>query len=116
VYGDVLIIKGICGLHLKPFVNKPKRISSMKTGNRKPKLNKKPTTGMKQFMKQGANTLKKVMRGVPVPGATKKNWYTPKAVRAQWLLSFKSGRYMPHQGPQECARRVRQMAAGTHGY
>ena len=27
-----------------------------------------------------------------------------------------SSRYMPHQGPRECARRVRQMKAGTHGY
>ena len=88
----------------------------MKTANRKPKLNEKPSKGMKQFMKQGANALKKVMRGVPVPGGPKKNWYTPKAVRAKWLLSFHTSNYRPHQGPQECARRVRQMAAGTHGY
>jgi hypothetical protein len=88
----------------------------MKTGNRKPRLNEKPSKGMKQLMKQNLKSLKKLAARVTGSAPKQQNWYTPKAVRAKWLLSFKSGSYMPHQGPQECARRVRQMVNGTHGY
>lgn len=88
----------------------------MKTSNRKPKLNKKPSKGMKQLMKQNFTALKKVAAQVAGAAPKKQNWYTPKAIRASWLLSFHGGSYTPHQGPQECARRVRQMANHTHGY
>jgi hypothetical protein len=86
----------------------------MKTGNRRPKLHK-PTKGQKSYLKQGLKALKKLMRGAT--GGTKKdqNWFTPKAVRAQYLFSLR-GSHTPHQGGAEQARRVRQMANNTHGY
>ena len=88
----------------------------MKTGNRKPKLNKKPSKGMKNFFKQGVKSLKNIMRKTSGPTQRPdQQWYTHKAVRASWLLSLR-GSHMPHQGPKECARRVRQMANATHGY
>lgn len=31
-------------------------------------------------------------------------------VKRQWKLHVGASCYMPHQGPRECARRVRQMA------
>ena len=88
----------------------------MKTGDRKPKLNKKPSRGMKRFMKQNLRSLEKAVKRIAHPGQKEQKWFTPKAVRAQWLGSFHRGNYGPHQGPQECARRVRQMANNTHGY
>jgi hypothetical protein len=89
----------------------------MKTANRKPKLNRKPTKGMKSFFKQQANGLAKALRAITsaAPDMTKQNFYTAKAVRAKWLYSLR-GSHMPHQGGQEKARRVRQMANNTHGY
>ena len=82
----------------------------MKTGNRKPKLNKKPTKGMKNFFKQGAKALKSVMAKASGPTQRADQWWkTHKAVRSEWLLSLR-GSHMPHQGGQEKARRVRQMA------
>jgi hypothetical protein len=89
----------------------------MKTGNRRPKPRnlKGPTKGMKQLMAQGIKSLKKVMSGAAGPTKKDQNWYSPKAVRAQWLYSF-AGSHTPHQGGAEQARRVRQMANKTHGY
>ena len=80
----------------------------MKTANRRPKLHK-PTKGQKSYLKQGLKALKKLMAGTA--GPTKREgqtWYTPKAVRASWLLSL-SGSHTPHQSGKEKARRVRQM-------
>jgi hypothetical protein len=82
----------------------------MRTAIRKPKLNK-PDRGMKMFLKQKrkslSNAAAKFTRKLATP---KQKWLSSKAVRAKWLLSHRSSSYMPHQGPQECDRRVRQMA------
>ena len=80
----------------------------MKTANRKPKLNKKPSKGMKNFIHQGVKSLKNIMSKAAGPTNKKQNWYTPKQVRSMWLYSLR-GSHMPHQGGQEKARRVRQM-------
>ena len=42
--------------------------------------------------------------------------YTRGSNKAPRLGRGGTSRYRPHQGAQEKARRVRQMAAGTHGY
>lgn len=90
----------------------------MRTAIRKPKVNK-PTKGMKNFFKQQKNSLKKVMSKVantliPKP---KQQWYTRAQSRAIWLHMLNRSKWtQPHQGSQERARRVRQMAACTHGY
>lgn len=87
----------------------------MRTAIRKPKI-RKPVKGMRMFIKQARNSLKKIVKSVVNPNKKKQWWYSSKQVRAMWLRGFNSSRYMPHQGAQEKARRVRQMAAGTHGY
>ena len=82
----------------------------MKTAIRRPKINK-PTRGMKTQLKQGLKSLKKMMARAAGPTHREgQHWMTPKAVRANWLLYLTRG-HMPHQGHQEKARRVRQMAA-----
>ena len=81
----------------------------MKTAIRRPKINK-PTRGMKTQLKQGLKALKKMMARAAGPTNREgQHWMTPKAVRANWLLSLR-GSFDHHQGPQEKARRVRQMA------
>ena len=80
----------------------------MKTAIRRPKIHK-PTKGMKKQLKQGLKAFKKMIREAAGPTNRKdQEWYTPKAVRAQWLASF-VGKHTPHQAAQERARRVRQM-------
>lgn len=87
----------------------------MKTAIRRPKLNK-PTKGQKNYLKQGLNAFKRAIAMAADPEPRKKqHWYTARAVRASWLLGLR-GSHMPHQGAQEKARRVKQMAARTHGY
>ncbi len=56
------------------------------------------------------------MRDALPPEKKKQKWLTPKQVRAAWLGSFRISNNRLHQGPQEKARRVRQMANHTHGY
>lgn len=81
----------------------------MKTANRKPKLNKKPSKGMKNFFKQGIKSLKNIMaRASDGTQRPEQWWHTPETLRDMWLYSF-SGNHTPHQGNQEKARRVRQM-------
>ena len=82
----------------------------MKTGIRRPKLHK-PTKGQKNYLKQGLKSLKRALTMGAKPTAPGQNWYTPKAVRAQYLMGFRGG-HNAHQGGLEKARRVRQMA--TH--
>ena len=82
----------------------------MKTGNRRPRLNQKPSRGMKQRMHQAYKAMKKAV--ALAAGPTNREgqyWMTPRAVRANWLYSF-TGNHTPHQGAQAKARRVRQMA------
>jgi hypothetical protein len=87
----------------------------VKTAIRRPKINK-PSKGMKQNLKQGLKSIKKALAMAAGPtNRTGQTWYTPKQVRASYLFSLR-GSHTPHQGDQEKARRVRQMAAGTHGY
>ena len=82
----------------------------MKTANRRPRLNKKPSRGLKKRLHQAYKGMKKAMALAAGPTkSTGQKWYTHKAVRASWLLSLR-GSHMPHQGGQEKARRVRQMA------
>jgi len=89
----------------------------VKTANRKPKLNKKPSRGLKILMKQQLKGLKKLLIAASGPTKRKDQWWkTPQALRASWLMSFSTSNYKPHQGAQEKARRMRQMANGTHGY
>lgn len=89
----------------------------MRTGNRKPRLNKKPSKGMRQQLKQRTNAIKSKLRKLSHDFRTREQkWFTPRAIRAQWLHSFNTSKYKPHQGEQEKARRVRQMANRTHGY
>ena len=79
---------------------------------RAPKVNK-PTKGQKNYLKQGLKSLKKILAlAGPTENATPRNWMTPRAVRASWLLSHSRSKYTPHQGAQEKARRVRQRARG----
>ena len=81
----------------------------MRTAIRKPKI-RKPSKGMKMFLKQGMNAIKQVVKSViPKP----KQWYhTHEYMRVFWLRSHSRSKYKPHQGPQEKARRVSQMARG----
>jgi hypothetical protein len=83
----------------------------MKTGNRKPKIRnlKGPTSGIKRQLAQGLKSLKRAMRGAAGPTNKATNWNRPAEVRARWLSGFMGG-ISAHQGGQECARRVRQMA------
>ena len=89
----------------------------MKTAIRKPKINK-PSKGMKTFFKQQKNRVEKALNRATRRASkfSDRTGFDKKKARTQWLRSFTLGSYMPHQGPQECARRVRQMKAGTHGY
>jgi hypothetical protein len=82
----------------------------MKTGNRRPKPRnlKGPTAGIKRQLAQGLKSFKKLMANASGPTNRKQNWMTPRAVRASYLLGF-HGSHTAHQGPKECARRVRQM-------
>jgi hypothetical protein len=87
----------------------------MKTAIRRPQLHK-PTKGMKTQLKQGLKSLKKVIARTVGPIRSEGQKYLPHSYfRTQWLGSMR-GSFMPHQGPKECARRVRQMANHTHGY
>lgn len=45
---------------------------------------------------------------LPVPAWASRYRAAPKSNRSKWTT--------PHQGKRECARRMRQMAKGTHGY
>ena len=76
---------------------------------------KKPSKGMKNYLKQGLRAFKKAVALAAGPTKKKTSWINPKAARYAWLNSF-SGGHTPHQGHQEKARRVRQMANHTHGY
>jgi hypothetical protein len=61
------------------------------------------------FLKQGKKIIDKVIESViPKP---KQWWYTHSEMRQNWLSGLR-GSFMPHQGAQEKARRVRQLAAG----
>ena len=82
----------------------------MRTANRKPKVRKVPSKGAKTYLKQGLKALKKTIALASGPTNKDQNWFTPKAVRAQWLASF-TGNHSPHQGAKEKARRCRQMIA-----
>ena len=42
-----------------------------------------------------------------------KKTYAPKNLRLDWIKSiYGSNKYRPHQGHQECARRVKQLSSG----
>jgi hypothetical protein len=83
----------------------------MKTAIRRPKI-RKPVKGMRMFLKQGMSNIKQVVKSIiPKP----KQWYhTHSEMRLMWLSGLR-GSHMPHQGAQEKARRVRQMACGFIG-
>ena len=72
---------------------------------RAPKI-KKPSKGMKNFLKQGVRGLKKAVRSLTKSDDS--HWYNAAAARHQWLSGFHGG-HTVHQGGQEKARRVRQM-------
>ena len=78
----------------------------MKTAIRRPKI-RKPVKGMRMFLKQGIVNMKAIVKSViPKP----KQWYyTHAETRGMWLARL-AGSHKPHQGHQEKARRVRQMA------
>jgi hypothetical protein len=80
----------------------------MKTAIRRPKI-RKPVKGMRMFLKQGMSNIKQVIKSViPKP----KQWYyTHSQMRSMWLTGLR-GSHRPHQGAQEKARRVLQMACG----
>ena len=67
-------------------------------------------------MKQQYKSLKRVMSRATGGEKPAQNWLTPKAVRAGWLMRMNTSKYVPHQGANEKARRVHQMANHTHGY
>jgi hypothetical protein len=83
----------------------------VRTAIRKPKI-RKPVKGMRMFIKQAHNSLKKTISSVINPNRKKQWWYTSKQVMATWLRRLNTSRYMPHQGNQEKARRVLQMERG----
>jgi len=81
----------------------------MRTGNRKPRINKKPTKGLKRYLHQQYKSLKMILSP---ENKVKQWWYTHKQMRNYWLRGFSTSKYKPHQGAQEKARRVRQMEHG----
>jgi hypothetical protein len=74
----------------------------------------KPSKGQKKFLAQNAKALKK---SVALASVTSAKNSIPEAMKAQWRKlanwywksRFLKGKYTPHQGNQEKARRVRQM-------
>ena len=83
----------------------------MKTGNRRPRIrtSKAPNKGAKNYLKQGLKAIKKAVSLASGPTNRKVNWNNPVAARHRWLAGFTGGTNA-HQGGQEKARRVRQMA------
>jgi hypothetical protein len=82
----------------------------MRTGNRKPRLNKKPSRGLKMRMHQMYKGMKKAIAKASAE-PMKGKFINPHMARQQWLSGFHTTNHRPHQGGQEKARRVRQMAA-----
>lgn len=78
--------------------------------------NHKPNRGQKQYLAQNAKAQTKaialaaVATGVKkgVTDAMKKKW--AEVANWYWKTRFLRGTYTPHQGNQEKARRIRQMA------
>lgn len=74
----------------------------------------KPSKGHKRYLAQNAKALKKAEAMAKVTSAKRG---IPEAMKAQWRklanwywkTRFLRGKFTPHQGNQEKARRVRQM-------
>jgi len=83
----------------------------MRTAIRRPKINK-PTKGMKTHLRQGLKAVKRAIALAAGPTRPDQWWHTSRQVRSMWLGRFNTSKYKPHQGAQEKARRVRQLAQG----
>lgn len=81
----------------------------MKTAIRRPKMHK-PSKGQKTYLKQGLKAFKKAIVSAMGP-ANPNQWFRSAAdERTRWLGGYRFTNHNPHQGGQEKARRVRQMA------
>ena len=74
--------------------------------NRAPKIHNQPSKGQTN---KATEMLQAIQRGLNKVFNSEQKWHSKRAVRGMWLHSHRRSRYMPHQGAQECARRIRQM-------